>query len=117
RTLGRPNREQVVTTRPDELTTLQALDLSNGPEFAALLDTGGKNLADSLSQPPESSASAQPEQIAILVRDLYLKALSRVPTENESQLASELLADQTPPDGIADLLWSILLLPEFQHIR
>jgi hypothetical protein len=28
--LGRPNREQVVTTRGDVLTTLQALDLSNG---------------------------------------------------------------------------------------
>ena len=27
RSLGRPNREQVVTTRPDQLTTLQALDL------------------------------------------------------------------------------------------
>ena len=117
RTLGRPNREQVVTTRPDELTTLQALEFSNGPEFAALLDTGGKNLAESLSKTPKPSASAQPEQIVTLVRDLYLKALSRVPTENESQLASELLADQTAPDGIADLLWSILLLPEFQHIR
>ena len=30
RSLGRPNREQVVTTRPDQLTTLQALDLANG---------------------------------------------------------------------------------------
>src|SRR5262249_19711468 len=31
RSLGRPNREQVVTTRPEDLSTLQALDLTNGP--------------------------------------------------------------------------------------
>ena len=30
RSLGRPNREQVVTTRPSQLSTLQALDLANG---------------------------------------------------------------------------------------
>src|SRR4029453_13612357 len=30
RSLGRPNREQVVTVRPEQLTTLQALDLANG---------------------------------------------------------------------------------------
>src|SRR5205814_4382621 len=40
RSLGRPNREQVVTTRPDQLTTLQALDLSNGQILADLLTRG-----------------------------------------------------------------------------
>ena len=38
RSLGRPNREQVVTTRPDTLTTLQALDLTNGPILADMLN-------------------------------------------------------------------------------
>ena len=37
RSLGRPNREQVVTTRPDALTTLQALDLANGETLNGLL--------------------------------------------------------------------------------
>jgi hypothetical protein len=41
RSLGRPNREQVVTTRPDQLTTLQALDLSNGQPLTDLLDACG----------------------------------------------------------------------------
>ena len=40
RSLGRPNREQVVTTRPDQLTTLQALDLSNGQTLTDLLSRG-----------------------------------------------------------------------------
>ena len=46
RSLGRPNREQVVTTRPEDLSTLQALDLTNGREFAALLDRGARNLRE-----------------------------------------------------------------------
>ena len=44
RSLGRPNREQVVTTRPDDLSTLQALDLTNGPAMADLLARGAANL-------------------------------------------------------------------------
>ena len=38
RSLGRPNREQVVTTRSDVLTTLEALDLSNGQVLNDILD-------------------------------------------------------------------------------
>src|SRR5262249_22524774 len=44
RSLGRPNREQVVTTRPEELSTLQALDLTNGKELAETLDRGAANI-------------------------------------------------------------------------
>ena len=44
RSLGRPNREQVVTTRGDVLTTLQALDLSNGQILADTLARGAANL-------------------------------------------------------------------------
>ncbi len=43
RSLGRPNREQVVTTRGDVLTTLQALDLSNGQILTDLVATGAAN--------------------------------------------------------------------------
>src|SRR5690606_2136308 len=37
RALGRPNREQVTTRRDEQATTLQALELSNGATFAAML--------------------------------------------------------------------------------
>ena len=49
RTLGRPNREQVVTTRPAELTTLEALELSNGRPLSELLDAGAAKLIDEAS--------------------------------------------------------------------
>ena len=107
RSLGRPNREQVVTTRPDELTTLQALDLSNGPELAALLAAGAKNLEQQYKDRPAKK----------LIDDLFLKALSREPTSQERRLALELLGDPVTTQGIADLLWAVVLLPEFQHVR
>jgi hypothetical protein len=44
RSLGRPNREQVVTTRPEQLSTLQALDLANGQTLAVTLDRGAANI-------------------------------------------------------------------------
>ena len=47
RSLGRPNREQVVTTRSDTLTTLEALDLSNGQVFNDLLAGGAASLLNS----------------------------------------------------------------------
>ncbi len=49
RSLGRPNREQVVTTRSDVLTTLEALDLSNGQYFNELLSQGAASLLKSMS--------------------------------------------------------------------
>src|SRR5215213_2161581 len=55
RSLGRPNREQVVTTRPDLLTTLQALDLSNGQLLADTLTRGAQRMlkADPKAAPEE----------------------------------------------------------------
>ena len=44
RSLGRPNREQVVTTRPAEMTTLEAIEMSNGQPLAELLRQGRRQL-------------------------------------------------------------------------
>jgi len=105
RSLGRPNREQVVTTRPDELTTLQALDLTNGPEFSAMLSEGAKRL---MSGGDEAGA---------LIEYVYRYALSRGPTAQERALALEIVGEPMREEGVADLLWVVLMSPEFQLIR
>jgi hypothetical protein len=105
RSLGRPNREQVVTTRPDLLTTLQALDLSNGPELAALVDEAGKRWSE---KGLERDA---------LVSRLFRQALSREPTSDERQLSMDTLGESPGAESIADLLWMIVMLPEFQHVQ
>ena len=60
RSLGRPHRDQVVTSRPAELTTLQAIDLANGQILADYLAKGARALkgrkngrrTDRLALPP-----------------------------------------------------------------
>ncbi len=107
RSLGRPNREQVVTTRPDQLTTLEALDLSNGQILTDLLARGAANL---LKEKPK----ATPEE---RIEELYRRALCRKPTGEELVAAREILGTTATPEGLADLLWAVVMLPEFQLIR
>jgi mono/diheme cytochrome c family protein len=107
RSLGRPNREQVVTTRPDQLTTLQALDLSNGQVLADLLSRAAANW---LKEPPKATPDP-------LIEDVYLRALCRRPTAEELTVAREIIGTAPTPDGVADLLWTVIMLPEFQLIR
>ena len=107
RSLGRPNREQVVTTRGEVLTTLQALDLSNGQTLTDLSTRGAANL---LKEAPGASADE-------LTRTVYLRALGRRPSDAERETARDLVGEPATPDGLADLLWAVFMLPEFQLIR
>jgi Protein of unknown function (DUF1553) len=107
RSLGRPNREQVVTTRPDQLTTLQALDLSNGEILASTLLHGAANVRK--TSPQASSAE--------LVGLIYLRALCRQPTAAEVTTGSAILGSSAGAESLADLLWAVIMLPEFQLIR
>lgn len=106
RALGRPNREQVVTTRPDLLTTLEALDLANGQILADTLSRGAAKLLK------EHKGSAEN-----LVEHIYRSTLCRAPTDDERVLALETLGQPAAVEGVADLLWMIVMLPEFQLIR
>jgi len=105
RSLGRPNREQVVTTRPDSLTTLQALDLSNGEQLTQMLANGAARLVE---------GNASPDN---MVQDSFRLALSRPPSGDELQLSSSLIGEDPNQESVSDYLWVLLMLPEFQLIR
>ncbi|HVV99687.1 MAG TPA: DUF1553 domain-containing protein, partial [Planctomycetaceae bacterium] len=106
RSLGRPNRDQIVSVRPDELTTLEAMDLSNGAILADTLTRGSKLLLARDWESPEA-----------FVRWLYRFALSRDPQPGELAAAKESLGDKLTPEGIEDVLWAVIMLPEFQLVR
>ncbi len=102
--LGRPNREQVVTSRPDQLTTLEAINLANGPELAGLIREGAQKMgkvADSKSW----------------VTQIYEVSLSRKPTAAEMEVSLIMLGADPQPEQVEDLLWSIFMLPEFFYIN
>jgi hypothetical protein len=107
RTLGRPNREQVVTVRPAEVTTLEALELSNGRELSELLAFGAGKL---LAAHPEATGQE-------ICRQAFEAALTRAPTADELARLVELAGDKPSYEGLTDVLWCIFMLPEFQLVR
>ena len=52
RALGRPIRDQVFTTRNEEASTLQALELVNGEDLTYLLHRGAKRILNELTPAP-----------------------------------------------------------------
>ncbi|MBI4560098.1 MAG: DUF1549 domain-containing protein [Candidatus Hydrogenedentes bacterium] len=105
RALGRPNREQVTTRRQSVATALEAVEMSNGQTLAALLERGAANIAGKPDQSTESLAA-----------DLYKRALQRDATEAERMTAAELMGAPPTAEGVADVLWALSMLPEFQLI-
>ncbi len=106
RSLGRPNREQIVTSRPNDLTTLEAMDLNNGAILAAQLEKGAQRMLESHGADPKT-----------MVDSLYWQALSRAPSVEEKQIALEVLGARPNADTVQDFLWTLFMLPEFQLIR
>ena len=102
--LGRPNRENVSTSRISQANLLQALELTNGNKFNLSLRKG----AEIWAQKYQTGES--------LVKALYLKALGREPSLKEMTLAVKYIGKKPSVEGIQDLVWAVTLLPEFQLI-
>jgi hypothetical protein len=106
RTLGRPNREQIVSTRPNDLTTLEAIDLANGQGLATMIEGSARRLLARDWKSPDD-----------LIQWLYRAALSRPATKAELASAREIVGLRPASGGVQDLLWAVIMLPEFQLIR
>ncbi len=106
KSLGRPLREQIVSMRPSDLTTLEAIDLSNGPSFAKSLESGGAMLA-----------AREWKDRTALVEHVFQSALCREPQPAELESVLAFLSPRPSAQEIEDLLWSVLMMPEFMLIR
>jgi hypothetical protein len=109
--LGRPSRTIVTTSRDHAASTMQALELANGPDLHLLL------------YKPETVA-ALVKQVQASRRDfvarIFQHALARDPTEAERKLTEDMLAGVPSPrgnEGISGVLWGLVMLPEFQLIH
>lgn len=106
RTLGRPNREQVVTERPAIFTTLEAIDLANGQFLTDLLTKGAKALT------ARHHGDAQG-----LARWIFEYALGRDPSAAELEALKPMLEGSLDEQKAADLLWAVVMQPDFQLVR
>jgi uncharacterized membrane protein/mono/diheme cytochrome c family protein len=102
--LGRPNRETVITSRESEANLLQALELTNGEQFNAALKKGALRW---MKQYPE---------LRTMITAIYQHALARTPTSKEMNAAIKILGSGKNVEQVEDLLWTVMLLPEFQII-
>jgi hypothetical protein len=102
--LGRPNREQTVTYRQSAATTLQALELTNGPELFEQLQHGAQRWAEAAGTPREK------------VERIYVAALGRKPTAEEMSLAMDMVGAPVKEEGMEDFLWAMVMMPEFQLV-
>ena len=112
RSLGRPNRDQIVSMRPTELTTLEAMDLSNGQTLADWLQRGALQWNSRMGTAPGQIQSSED-----LIDTIYLHALSRHPRTEELQTVLEMIGPTLELTELEDTLWSVVMLPEFQYIR
>lgn len=106
RALGRPQRDQVVTRRDSEATTLQALELTNGQTLDTILKAGAERFYQSRGR-----------EGAVSCEQIYLAALGRPPSAEELSLARDVVGNPATVEGVHDLLWMVTMLPEFQLIQ
>ena len=104
--LGRPTRENVTSSREEQATLLQALELTNGTFFNAVLAEGAQDWI--------SRYQGDSEQIA---EQLYRQLLGRELTVREKRIVLDLLGEVPGEAAVQDLFWSVLVSPEFQFIN
>jgi len=105
KTLGRPVRENVVTQRSGEATLLQSLLLTNSEFFHENISRGADSWLENTGDDPGQ-----------LLDQLYLKALGRTPGRKEKKVLLKKLESGTKAEALEDIIWAIVLLPEFQLI-
>ena len=90
----------------DVIEGLEAIDLANGQTLADDLAKGAKTI---LSKRAASTSS--------LGEWLFRSAYSRSPSTDELAVTREVLGATPDEQRVQDLLWAIIMQPEFQLIR
>ena len=107
RSLGRPNREQVVTTRPEHARRRSRRSTCRTARSSPTCSArGAANLL---------TAQSGRQRPALVELALSCEALCRQPTAGELR-RPRVARRAGDADGLADLLWAVVMLPEFQLI-
>jgi hypothetical protein len=117
---GRPQASAVCErTRSDAPNLGQALAVQNHPLIEKWIDRPEGWVAQLRQETSGSGQTARPdEKIAEIVRQCYLRTLSRAPDDEELQIASQSLRDaESLPDGARTLLWALLQVKEFSIVH
>lgn len=137
-TLGRPDRRTVVTQRDARTSTLQFMELFNGSDLHAMLygeqpqsnkqapkemerdKLGAKDRPVMKTIVPPSYAPFTGLKGRELTEKVFAYALGRKPSDAEAAACTALLSETVNAKGppvLGDLMWAMVMLPEFQLIR
>lgn len=108
--LGRPDRNNVATTRDSEASTLQALELINGPDMQKIVYAEGAKKIQALVAETKGAK-------ADFMARIYAQALNRKPTAQEFSAVESAFSGALTKETASDIVWAVLMLPEFQLIR
>ena len=106
RALGRPDRNVVVTQRSGTTSPLQSLELMNSERLEELVTRAATTL---ISQEGNSTGA--------LVETVYGHLLGRKPSNAELRHMRKAFGRTLDERSVADLIWVIVMKPEFQLIR
>jgi mono/diheme cytochrome c family protein len=106
RILGRPDRNVVASTRSSEAFALQAIELMNGLEVNQLIDAAAERIFARCER-----KGANP------VDQVFLELLGRSPSGSERGWAGTNRDTPLSKNDLADLIWAVVVLPEFQLLR
>ncbi|MBI1371472.1 MAG: DUF1549 domain-containing protein [Phycisphaera sp.] len=109
---GKPERETVCDCeRKTDATLLQTIYTRNDREVWTQID--GKNgWITELRNAAKKNDSAAIDRDA-LIREVFLRTVSRMPTADEVAEARKVVAEDNPIDGTRELLWVMLNTKEF----
>jgi hypothetical protein len=103
---GRPDREKTCECeRTSEPSVTQVLHIANGDTLNKKLQAKDSRVAKLLSQPPGK-----------IIEEIYLNALSRLPTDEEREKMVEALDEAKDEEKrlvVEDLFWAVLSSKEF----
>ncbi|HVM86950.1 MAG TPA: DUF1549 domain-containing protein [Puia sp.] len=100
--LGRPNRETVTTSRSSNANLLQALELTNGAQFNAVIKQAAAKWKKKYPDPKK------------MVENMYRNTLGRLPNAAEEKTALLALGNEPTENNIQDFIWAMAMHPEFQ---
>ncbi|MDF1787044.1 MAG: PSD1 and planctomycete cytochrome C domain-containing protein [Verrucomicrobiales bacterium] len=104
RTLGRTKRDVIVTQRESVATTAQLIELSNGKALADIIAKGAQSWYDS------------GKDFEAMMETLFVHALGRTPAVQEKETLREIVGTPIETEGIEDMLWMLVMHPEFQLV-
>ncbi|MEC3879632.1 DUF1549 domain-containing protein [Parapedobacter sp. 10938] len=103
--LGRPSRENIISVRDGQATLLQAMELTNG---SLLNETLIKGAQEWMATHRDADG---------LITAVFMQSVGRMPSEDERDVSRKILGEKMDATSVQDLLWSVVLLPEFQFIE